>query len=173
MQVGAASPSAVATNRIVSGRVICERRVRRNVPGMTFSSQRRWWARACPLGSLLAVAFCLMPGCDDHDAFRADVLMCEEAVKYLKTCCAGVQATVWALSCRYSYEANVNESSSSSSSSDSDCGGWCGCQDRETLPDLSEVQSRCLLAHSCEALTGAGACVGGHGRASDPRQVCP
>jgi hypothetical protein len=98
---------------------------------------------------LIAPAVALVFACGD--ALQQDELDCEEAVSYLEGCCAGFDTR--SLRCV-----------------DDGCGGQ--------QPDISESQSACIRARSCEELVASGVCqraqqaLPGSGGTSTT-QVCP
>lgn len=115
-----------------------------------------------PAGGVFALLVCTILACDDHDEFRKDVALCEEAVARLEACCPhGAPA----IRCHYLYEPN---SVPPSDDEEHDCGGpGCGCNsDRLVVPDLDEDASTCILQRSCDAL--AAACEG----AREKSEVC-
>jgi hypothetical protein len=96
----------------------------------------RWIAL---LGSLMA--------CGDHDQFRADVFLCEEAARHVGDCCGGNVPT---LHCDYAYDPAPIEL-------------WCDpeCkQSTETFPDLSIAASRCVMHLACDEIAQNGICQG-------------
>jgi hypothetical protein len=79
----------------------------------------------------------------DHDEFREDVIMCEDAAAYLVTCCPGFNAAV--VECKYGYD-YVPGGCESGSTTD------------KTSPGLSLDESRCILGRTCEDLRAAHVC---------------
>lgn len=77
----------------------------------------------------------------DHDEFREDVVLCEEAVSYLTSCCDRFDAH--AIACRYHYDSTESGCSTSI--------------DAES-PALSLDESRCIVGRSCAALRANGIC---------------
>jgi hypothetical protein len=107
-------------------------------------------SRRTSAGTAFALFIAFLLACNDHDEFREDVILCEEAVAYLRSCCPAGRAP--SIECHYSYDANVTDtssSSSSSSSSDSGDDGGGGCHDREITPDLDVDSSRAILSRRC------------------------
>jgi hypothetical protein len=99
--------------------------------------------------ALSAAAVALVFACGD--ALQQDELDCEEAVSYLEGCCPGFDTR--GLRCV-----------------DDGCGGQ--------VPDISEQQSACIRAESCQELVANGVCqrVQPAAAASSdqaPSQVCP
>ena len=99
--------------------------------------------------ALTAAAVALVFACGD--ALQQDELDCEEAVSYLEGCCPGFDTR--ALRCV-----------------DDGCGG--------NRPDISEAQSACIRAESCQELVGTGVCQRAQqavAASTDqaPTQVCP
>jgi hypothetical protein len=122
---------------------------------MSSSQKPRWRWTAYPTGSVLALALFITPACDDYDEFRTDVMLCEEAVAYLDSCCP---STVTAkIRCSYSYD---HDGTPASDDPDRDCGGpGCGCAGpKEINPDFSERESRCILGRVCSNLPVSGVC---------------
>jgi hypothetical protein len=100
-------------------------------------------------GLLAAGTLALVFACGD--ALQQDELDCEEAVSYLEGCCPGFDTR--AVHCVYD-----------------------GCSDQH--PDISEPQSACIRAESCQELATTGVCQraqhwlpGSDGAATT--QVCP
>ncbi|MCL2450494.1 MAG: hypothetical protein FWD17_16220 [Polyangiaceae bacterium] len=105
---------------------------------------------------VLFVALSLLPhkarSTTDDDQFREDVILCEEAVAHLESCCPS--ATFDNVACKYYFNQD-------------DCG-----DDNEvtlTLPAYSIPQSNCLRNASCADLVASGACAS----PPDAGAVCP
>jgi hypothetical protein len=107
-------------------------------------------ARRVPVGIVFAFLVTVVFACDDHDEFREDVVLCEEAVSYLVSCCG--HGAIPTISCHYRYDANVPQSAPSNDSSEYDDGGGGGCNDKLVVPDLTIAQSKEILATSCAGL---------------------
>jgi hypothetical protein len=80
----------------------------------------------------------------DHDNFREDVIMCEDAVSYLVSCCPGFNAH--AVHCNYGYDYTPGGCYGTSAATDS------------VSPALSLEESRCILGRPCNAIVAAGVC---------------
>jgi hypothetical protein len=80
-------------------------------------------------------------GEDDHDAFRDDVLACEEAVAHLESCCPDLHVEPNA--CAYSYD------------HDSGCGSS---TDRYEYPALTTLESQCIRDRGCGDIVRGGMC---------------
>jgi hypothetical protein len=93
------------------------------------------------------VVVLLLFACDgskhDHDNFREDVIMCEDAVAYLSSCCPGFNAD--AITCYYAYDYSPGNCSTYATVDTVD-------------PALSIDESRCILARTCDTLRGDGVC---------------
>lgn len=80
---------------------------------------------------------------DDHDQFRSSVFACEGAVAHLVDCCPRFDAKQ--IACTYDYEFTAGACDSPDTTS------W-------QYPAISDAQSRCILATSCEQLRKSGVC---------------
>jgi hypothetical protein len=77
----------------------------------------------------------------DHDDFRRDVILCEDAAQHLSNCCAGFQLDK--LSCAFGFDQTT------------------GCQTTtttSTIPNLTIDESRCILAEDCNTLAHTNVC---------------
>ena len=75
----------------------------------------------------------------DDDQFREDVILCEEAVAHLQSCCPSADFS--GVKCTYYYNQD-------------DCDGSV----TSTLPGYSTAQSNCIRNASCADLVAIGAC---------------
>lgn len=94
-------------------------------------------------GAVVVLFACGDGSTHDHDNFREDVVMCEDAVAYLVSCCPSFDAH--AVYCNYGYD-YVPGGCSTSATVDS------------ITPALDLAESRCVLSRSCDALRAAGVC---------------
>jgi hypothetical protein len=102
--------------------------------------------RRIPVGVIFGFLVVLLFACDDHDEFRDDVVLCEDAVAHLTQCCG----TRPSISCHYEYLADAPDDAAEED--DGDPGVMGGCNSRTTRPDLSVTSSRQILATSCADL---------------------
>jgi hypothetical protein len=94
--------------------------------------------RAAPIAAFL-VLLCARPTQARQD-FSQPVLLCEEAVARLKSCCTDTQSLdLGTIHCEY---------------------GRDGCVDNPVFlePDLRADESECILATSCDAIVANGVC---------------
>jgi hypothetical protein len=96
--------------------------------------------RSLPVAAFL-VLLCARPtwADADDDNLRGDVLRCEDAVAYLKSCCPGFDASK--LQCDYLYDST-----------------GCDSPVHRIDPVFSREQSACIVGLSCGALVGNGVC---------------
>ncbi len=97
----------------------------------------------------VGVGVILLFACDgdgsvhDHDDFREDVVMCEDAVAYLTSCCPSFDPHV--LACNYSYDYTPGSCNS-------------GATTESVSPALSVAESGCILSRSCNTIRASGVC---------------